>query len=235
MNSDSNSNTLEEEARILIEKQEEFKAKILAERSMHLSKVAELDELLAKLGGVKRSKPRQKADEGENGGEASVPLDDEEEAVLALKISDGPTAIALENWRPDPTLDKKSQILEIVRMKGPQLRGEIIKDVSSRKQRGKGPDVDSYIRADSFREAGREQARTANDSEPIETSTHSAICKEEGVWEVTDKATRITYRTFGGRSQVEERLEHQESMKRLPKRPNLGAGRYGSNGKGSST
>jgi hypothetical protein len=127
MNSDSNSNTLEEEVRILIEKQEEFKAKILAERSMHLSKVAELDELLAKLGGVKRSKPRQKADEGENGGEASVPLDDEEEAVLALKISDGPTAIALENWRPDPTLDKKSQILEIVRMKGPQLRGEIIK------------------------------------------------------------------------------------------------------------
>jgi hypothetical protein len=109
------------------------------------------------------------------------------------------------------------------------------KDVPSRRLEGESSDVGSAVRAHAFREAGREQARTARDSEPIETSTHSAVCKEEGVWEVTDKATRITYRTFGGRSQVEERLEHQESMKRLPKRPNLGAGRYGSNGKGSST
>ena len=55
MNSDSNSNTLEEEARALIAKQEEFKEKILAERSIHLARIAELDELLAKLGGgVKR-------------------------------------------------------------------------------------------------------------------------------------------------------------------------------------
>jgi hypothetical protein len=125
MNSDSNSNTLEEEARALIAKQEEFKEKILAERSMHLARVAELDELLAKLGGgvKRRLSPKQKTD----GGETSVPLDDEEEAILALKISDGPTTPVPENWRPDPTLDKKSQILEIVRVKGPLLRGEIIR------------------------------------------------------------------------------------------------------------
>jgi len=122
MNSDSNSNTLEEEARALIAKQEEFKEKILAERSMHLARVAELDELLAKLGGgvKRRLSPKQKTD----GGEVSVPLDDEEEAILALN---GPTAQVPDNWMPDPTLDKKSQIIEIIRVKGPLLRGEIIR------------------------------------------------------------------------------------------------------------
>lgn len=129
MNSDSKPNSFEEEARVLIEKQEEFKAKIIAERSMYMARIIELDELLAKLGGVKKYKPRQKVNEGENGGEASAPLDDEEEAILAMDYLDSNGALLPipENWMPDPTLDKKSQIIEIIRMKGPQLRGQIIR------------------------------------------------------------------------------------------------------------
>ena len=129
MNSDSKPNSFEEEARVLIEKQEEFKAKIIAERSMYMARIIELDELLAKLGGVKKYKPRQKVNEGENGGEASAPLDDEEEAILAMDYLDSNGALPPipENWMPDPTLDKKSQIIEIIRMKGPQLRGQIIR------------------------------------------------------------------------------------------------------------
>lgn len=128
MNSDSKPNSFEEEARVLIEKQEEFKAKIIAERSMYMARIIELDELLAKLGGVKKYKPRQKVNEGENGGEASAPLDDEEEAILAMDYLDSNGALRIpENWMPDPTLDKKSQIIEIIRMKGPQLRGQIIR------------------------------------------------------------------------------------------------------------
>lgn len=129
MNSDSKPNSFEEEARVLIEKQEEFKAKIIAERSMYMARIIELDELLAKLGGVKKYKPRQKVNEGENGGEASAPLDDEEEAILAMDYLDPSGALPPipENWMPDPTLDKKSQIIEIIRMKGPQLRGQIIR------------------------------------------------------------------------------------------------------------
>lgn len=73
MNSDSKPNSFEEEARVLIEKQEEFKAKIIAERSMYMARIIELDELLAKLGGVKKYKPRQKVNEGENG-ERHLPL-----------------------------------------------------------------------------------------------------------------------------------------------------------------
>ena len=93
MNSDSKPNSFEEEARVLIEKQEEFKAKIIAERSMYMARIIELDELLAKLGGVKKYKPRQKVNEGENGGEASAPLDDEEEAILAMDYLDSNGAL----------------------------------------------------------------------------------------------------------------------------------------------
>jgi hypothetical protein len=125
-----NQSSLEEEARSLIAKQEEFKEKIHAERSSLLARIAELDELLAKLGGVKKRGPRQKADTEINGGEESVPLDDGEEVEesnQASKTSDGVTTNPVPaNWRPNPNLSKTDQILEIVRVKGPQKRFQII-------------------------------------------------------------------------------------------------------------
>jgi hypothetical protein len=117
--------SLEEEARALIEKQEEFKGKILTERSSLLARVAELDELLLKLGGAKKRVVRQKVD---GGGEGSVPLDEdgdllEEKESQPSKSLDGRTIT--ESYKLNPNLSKPDQILEIVRTKGPQTRAQI--------------------------------------------------------------------------------------------------------------
>lgn len=105
--------SLEEQARALIEKQEEFKGKILTERASHLARVSELDGLLAQLGGIKKRavRPKPGGGEDENGGEAPTPLDDEDEAQ--------------ERPIPDPTLSKREQILQIIRKLGPQTRQQI--------------------------------------------------------------------------------------------------------------
>jgi len=120
-----NSNSFEEEARLLIEKQEEFRSKILAERSSLLARVAELDELLLKLGGSKKRGPKPNV-EPTSGGEVSAPLDEEDEDEIkpTSKSLDGETT---DSWRPNPNLSKTEQILEIVRKKGPQRREQITK------------------------------------------------------------------------------------------------------------
>jgi hypothetical protein len=122
--------TLEDEANALIEKQNEFRAKIIAERAALLLRIAELNRLLAKLGANHTVKRRTSVQSEKDGGEASVPLDDEEEEQesisLALKNSDGPTTGSMpESWRPNPKLTKTDQILEIIRVKGPQTRTQI--------------------------------------------------------------------------------------------------------------